>query len=142
MYIPPWQTMPRSVRRPAKISFRRWLRMYATAAGQRTSTFCFSCAYVDGGRQMRPKSKSGRSRRSRFEIGALRLSFASNAPCTWQARMRSSRKTGVLEASESSKPFSTMFTIVGRSGRGSSSQICDFMANAWVRSWMIDAPSP
>ena len=91
---------------------------------------------------MRPKSKSGRSSRSRFETGALRLSFVSNAPCTWQARMRSSSMTGVLEASESSKPFSTMSTIFGRSGRGSSSQICDFIAKAWVRSWMIEAPSP
>ena len=56
--------------------------------------------------------------------------------------MRSSSITGVLEASDSSKPFSTMLTIVGRFGRGSSSQICDFIANAWVRSWMIEAPSP
>ncbi len=56
--------------------------------------------------------------------------------------MRNSRNTGVLDASDSSKPFSTMCTMVGRLGRGSSSQICDFMAKAWERSWMIEEPSP
>ena len=43
--------------------------------------------------------------------------------------MRTSSITGVCEASESSKPSSTALTIDGRFGRGSSSQICDFMAN-------------
>ena len=42
--------------------------------------------------------------------------------------MRSSSMTGVLDASESSKPFSTMRTMVGRSGRGSSSHSDDFSA--------------
>ena len=56
--------------------------------------------------------------------------------------MRSSSMTGVFEASESSKPFSTMRTMVGRFGRGSSSQICDFMAKGWLRSCMIEEPSP
>jgi len=56
--------------------------------------------------------------------------------------MRSSSMTGVFEASDSSKPFSTILTMVGRFGRGSSSQICDFIAKAWLRSWMIEAPSP
>ena len=37
-------------------------------------------------------------------------------------------------ASDSAKPCSTMRTIVSRSGRGSTSQICDFMAKAWLRS--------
>ena len=36
----------------------------------------------------------------------------------------------------------TWKSIVGRSGRGSSSQICDFIANACVRSCMMLAPSP
>ena len=56
--------------------------------------------------------------------------------------MRSSSITGVPLASESSKPFSTARTIAGRLGRGSSSQTCDFMAKAWLRSWMMLAPSP
>ena len=56
--------------------------------------------------------------------------------------MRSSRMTGVLEASDSSKPFSTLRTSVGRSGRGSISHSEDFTAKAWVRSWMTLAPSP
>ena len=44
--------------------------------------------------------------------------------------MRTSTMTGVFEASESSNDFSTMRTMVGRSGRGSASQICDFIAKA------------
>ena len=39
--------------------------------------------------------------------------------------MRNSSITGVLEASDSSKPFSTCSTMEGRFGRGSSSHICD-----------------
>jgi|GraSoiStandDraft_13_1057314.scaffolds.fasta_scaffold821365_1 hypothetical protein len=42
--------------------------------------------------------------------------------------MRSSIITGAWLASESSKPSSTMRTMVGRSGRGSMSHIDDFMA--------------
>ena len=38
--------------------------------------------------------------------------------------------------------FSTMSVMVGRLGRGSSSHIWDFMANAWLRSCMMLAPSP
>jgi hypothetical protein len=38
--------------------------------------------------------------------------------------------------------FSTMRTIVGKSGRGSVSQIYDFMAKAWLRSCMMEEPSP
>ena len=56
--------------------------------------------------------------------------------------MRSSSITGVLEASESWKAFSTVSTIVGRFGRGSISHSCDFIAKAWVRSCMIEEPSP
>ncbi len=78
----------------------------------------------------------------RREKRAARLRLVRNEPCTWQARMRSSSITGVLEASDSAKPCSTISTIFGRFGRGSSSQICDFMAKAWLRSWMIEAPSP
>ena len=56
--------------------------------------------------------------------------------------MRSISITGVWLASERAKPFFTAATIAGRFGRGSSSQICDFIANACVRSCMIDEPSP
>ena len=51
--------------------------------------------------------------------------------------MRSSSITGVLLASESSKPVSTASTIDGRLGRGSSSHICDFIAKACERSCMM-----
>ena len=56
--------------------------------------------------------------------------------------MRSSSMTGVLDASDSSKLFSTACTIDGRFGRGSTSHICDFIAKAWLRSCMIEEPSP
>ena len=36
----------------------------------------------------------------------------------------------------------TACTMLGRLGRGSSSHSCDFIANAWLRSCMIDEPSP
>ena len=48
--------------------------------------------------------------------------------------MRSSMMTGVFEASDSSKPRSTMRTMVASLGRGSSSHIDDLSATAWVRS--------
>src|ERR1039458_10409183 len=54
--------------------------------------------------------------------------------------MRSSSITGVWLASDSAKPCSTARTIEGRLGRGSSSHICDFMANAWERSCMMLEP--
>jgi hypothetical protein len=74
--------------------------------------------------------------------GERRLSEAMNWPWRWQDRMRICSITGVLLASESSKPFLTAWTMLGRLGRGSSSHICDFIANAWLRSCMIDEPSP
>ena len=63
----------------------------------------------------------------RVETAGATLFLATKLPCTWQARMRSSIITGVLEASDSSKPCSTMSTMVARFGRGSSSHISDFM---------------
>ena len=56
--------------------------------------------------------------------------------------MRSSSMTGVFDASDSSKPRSTMATMLSRFGRGSSSHICDFIAKACERSCMIEEPSP
>ena len=56
--------------------------------------------------------------------------------------MRSSSITGVWLASDSAKPSCTAFTMDGKCGLGSSSHICDFMAKAWVRSCMMDEPSP
>ncbi len=91
---------------------------------------------------MRLKSKSGSCITCLREIAGARFAFALKLPCTWQARMRSCSITGVLEASESSKPRSTASTIFGRFGRGSSSHICDFIAKACVRSCMIEEPSP
>jgi hypothetical protein len=91
---------------------------------------------------MRSRLKTGFVIGLRRENFGATLSFVSKLPCTWQARMRSSSITGVLLASDSSKPFSTMRTMEGRFGRGSSSQTCDFCAKAWLRSWMMEAPSP
>ena len=68
--------------------------------------------------------------RLRPDCAEARLFLAANSPVTWQARMRSSSITGAWLASDSSKPFSTMRTMVGRSGRGSSSHIEDFIAYA------------
>jgi len=56
--------------------------------------------------------------------------------------MRRSTMTGVLEASESSNPCSTMRTMTGRLGLGSSIHSEDFMAKACVRSRATLAPSP
>jgi hypothetical protein len=79
--------------------------------------------------------------RPRGDAGAM-LSRAGKLPRTWQARMRSSRMAGMLEASESRKPSSTMRAITARSGRGSSRHMLDFSAKACVRSWITEAPSP
>ena len=67
-------------------------------------------------------------------MAGARFSRAVKLPRTWQVRMRNSIITGVLAASDSSKPFSTILTMVGRSGRGSSRHIADFIAKAWLRS--------
>ena len=91
---------------------------------------------------MRPKSNSGFAMKFLRENGAARFALVLNVPWTWHARIRSSSNTGVFEASDNSKAISTVSTIFGRLGRGSSSHICDFIANAWLLSWMIDAPSP
>ncbi len=56
------------------------------------------------------------------------LSFVSKLPWTWQARIRISSITGVFEASDNRKACSTQRTMVGKSGRGSISQIADFIA--------------
>jgi len=50
--------------------------------------------------------------------------------------------TGLLLNSDKAKPCSIRRTTLARSGRGSSSQIWDFMANAWLRSWIALDPSP
>ena len=62
------------------------------------------------------------------EIAGLRLSRQVKRPVMWQARMRNSTMTGVLLASDSSKPFSIISTMVVWLGRGSISQMADFMA--------------
>ncbi len=116
--------------------------MKRTAAGQRWFTFSCSCAKLAGGSTMRLVSRTGLSSASRIVNAERRLSLATKWPCTWQARMRSCSITGVLLASDSSKPCFTASTMLGRFGRGSSSQICDFIANAWLRSCMIEEPSP
>ena len=50
--------------------------------------------------------------------------------------------TGVLLASDSANPLSTASTIADTLGRGSSSHIWDFIANACARSCMMLEPSP
>ena len=91
---------------------------------------------------MRAVSRRGAASASPARKLAVRLASATNWPCTWQARMRSISITGEWLASESAKPCLTAATIDGRFGRGSSSQTCDFMAKAWLRSCMIEEPSP
>lgn len=91
---------------------------------------------------MRLVSRAGLSSAcARLKAGRL-FSLAMKRPCTWQPRMRNCSITGVLLASDSEKPSSTALTMLSRLGRGSSSQICDFMANACERSCMMDEPSP
>ena len=91
---------------------------------------------------MRFRSRAGVAIACASVNGGRRFADAVNWPWTWQARMRSSIITGVRLASESSNPALTAATIDGRFGRGSSSQICDFIAKAWLLSCMIDEPSP
>ncbi len=91
---------------------------------------------------MRSVARRGFSIASRSVKVGRTLSVVAKRPCTWQARMRTSSITGVLVASDSSKPFFTALTMQGRFGRGSSSQICDFIANGCTRSCMIEEPSP
>ncbi len=56
--------------------------------------------------------------------------------------MRNSMMTGACDASESSNASAMRSTKREWSGRGSISHIEDFIAKAWVRSWMMLAPSP
>ncbi|MNL83924.1 hypothetical protein D3C87_2117160 [compost metagenome] len=77
-----------------------------------------------------------------MDIALRRLRDVTNWPCTWHDRIRSCSMTGVLDASDKSNPSLTAWTIHGRLGRGSSIQICDFIAKAWLRSCMIEEPSP
>ena len=91
---------------------------------------------------MREGSRCGAFSASAAVNGGRRLSLAIKLPYRWQARMRSISITGVLLASDSSKPCCTAVTMLSRRGLGSSSQSCDFMAKAWVRSCMMLAPSP
>ena len=95
-----------------------------------------------GGSTTRLKSCCGFDSASRTVSGGRLLSRAKKLPVTWQERMRTISIAGVLEASDNSKPCSTALTIEGRLGRGSSSQICDFIAKAWLRSCMMEEPSP
>ena len=135
-------TMPMSAASPGKNSLSRSSSTNLTAAGQRFSIFSFSWRKLAGGRTIRFTSRCGFSRASLREKAGRTLSLVWKRPCTWHARMRTSSMTGVFEASLSSKPFSTMRTMVGRLGRGSRSQTWLFIAKAWLRSCMIEEPSP
>ena len=116
--------------------------MNLTAAGQRSFTFSCSCAKLEGGRTTRLTSRLGSSIASLTVTGGRLLSLATKPPWRWQERRRRSSITGVLLASESSKPASTASTIACTFGRGSSSHIWDFIAKEWERSCMIEEPSP
>ncbi len=116
--------------------------MNARAAGSRFLILSCSCMKLAGGSTMREVSRRGDSRACFSENAGERLSLAMKLPCTWQARMRISSMTGVFDASDNSNASSTARTMLGRLGRGSSSQIWLFIANACVRSCMIDEPSP
>lgn len=95
-----------------------------------------------GGSTIRDGSVFGAEAASFTVIAGRRLFSAAKDPVRWQDRSRSSSITGVLDTSDSSKPFSTASTIAEMFGRGSSSHSCDFIANAWLRSCMIEEPSP
>ena len=142
LYMPPCMTMPIAPWSGPKNSLILRERMKSTAAGQRFEIFSFSCRKEAGGSTMRPVSRRGDSSASATVIAGRLLSLAMNLPCTWQQRMRTSIMTGVFDTSESSKPSSTALTIDGRLGRGSSSQTWLFMAKAWLRSCMMEEPSP
>jgi hypothetical protein len=116
--------------------------MNCTAAGQRCSIFSRSCKNDAGGSTMRSRSRRGASSAWRSVNGGRWLARVVKLPVMWHERMRSSSITGVWLASESAKPSCTACTIDGRFGFGSSSHICDFIANAWLRSCMMLEPSP
>ena len=142
--MPPSRMMPTSSSDPSpstkSLSWCSWMNF--TAAGQRCSIFSFSCRNEAGGNTMRFTSRRGFSNACLSVYAGRRFSCVTKLPCRWQERMRSSSITGVLVASESSKPSCTALTIAGRLGWGSSNHICDFMAKACVRSCMMDEPSP
>ena len=142
LYIPPCRMMPTSPSSGPKRSLSLRSLMNSIAAGRRFSIFSLSWAKEAGGRTMRFTSRTGCSSACARVNCGRRLLFATNCPWTWQARIRTSSMTGVLDASDSSKPSSTALTMDSRLGRGSSSHICDFMAKAWLRSCGIDEPSP
>ena len=113
----------------------------APRAGMRVLVFRLLLPEGDGRMRQRRIIVRRGGRLFSVEIAGFTLSLAVNSPCTWQARMRSSMMTGV-RGSDSSKDF---FHAAhdGRAGRaGSISQRADFMAKAWVRSWMTLALSP
>ena len=122
--------MPTSARSPSKNSFNSCFWIYATAAGHRLAILSRSCTKLAGGSTIRPVSRTGWFLACDRENGGWRFSLVVKRPWTWHALIRTSSITGVFEASDSANPCSTIDTIDGRFGRGSSSHICDFIAKA------------
>src|SRR5271157_2463298 len=86
--------------------------------GHRRAILSRSCPKLAGGKTMRPVSRRGvlRAWSGRTAGGSLALKL----PCTWHARIRTSSITGVLDASGSANPCSTIQTMDDKFGRGSS----------------------
>ena len=142
LYIPPCSTMPMGLSSGPKNSFSPLLTIYSIAAGSLFSYFSRSCTKDAGGSTTRAVSRLGLSSASCTVNSGRLLSVATKLPYTWQLRIRTSSMTGVFDASDRANAWPTAAVIDGRLGRGSSSHICDFIAKAWLRSCIIELPSP
>ena len=91
--------------------------MNCCAAGQRLWIFSCSCRKLRGRQHDAADVAHADVSIASLSVNVGRtLSLAMKRPCTWQARMRSSSITGVLVASESSKPSSTALHDRGQIG--------------------------
>ena len=103
-----------------------------------------SCSWIYdiGVSTTRAKPDCGALSASRTDSRGRTLSLVAKLPVTWHDLIRTINITGEFDASDSAKPSATALVIDVRLGRGSSSQNCDFIAKAWLRSCMIEDPSP
>ena len=111
------------------------------AAGRRFVTFSCSCKRGRG--QNDPVDVAFRGFQRTLD-GHLRAAIVAGFKCAEHMTGFDAQPemTGVFDASDKAKASPTDFTIEGRFGRGSSNQIWLFIANAWLRSCMMEEPSP
>ena len=142
LYRPPWVMIPTSPSAPAKISFSL-LGAHELGGARPAHLDLVLLLRVARGRQDDPavvelgRLEQRACARSRLAVGLRRERPVHVAGA--DAQLEHHRRARRLRELE---PLLDHATIVGRSGRGSSSQICDFIANACVRSCMIEEPSP